>query len=51
MREVPAMTKLFLLKKAQMRRKEPHFPCTHGKPRVDNRRVLKLTFPRHTAIH
>lgn len=30
----------FLLSTAQMRRLSPHFPLSHGKPRVDDRRVL-----------
>ena len=34
------MAELFLLTKAQMRRIEPYFPLSHGKPRVDDRRVI-----------
>ena len=30
----------FLLSGAQMRRIEPYFPLSHGKPRVDDRRVV-----------
>ena len=30
----------FLLTAVQMRRLSPHFPLSHGKPRVDDRRVL-----------
>jgi putative transposase len=30
----------FLLSRAQMRRIEPHFPLSHGVPRVDDRRVI-----------
>jgi len=30
----------FLLTTAQMRRRPPHFPLSHGVPRVDDRRVL-----------
>ena len=30
----------FLLTPAQMRRIQPHFPLSHGIPRVDDRRVL-----------
>ena len=30
----------FLLTQAQMRRIRPHFPLSHGVPRVDDRRVL-----------
>ena len=30
----------FLLTAAQMRRIRPHFPLSHGVPRVDDRRVL-----------
>jgi transposase len=34
------MSNLFWLTDAQMARIEPYFPKSHGKPRVDNRRVL-----------
>jgi hypothetical protein len=34
------MSKLFWLTEAQMARLEPFFPKSHGKPRVDDRRVL-----------
>lgn len=34
------MTDLPLLSVAQMRRVEPHFPLSHGIPRVDDRRTL-----------
>ena len=34
------MFDLFLLSDAQMARLEPFFPKPHGKPRVDDRRVL-----------
>lgn len=30
----------FLLSPAQMRRIRPHFPLSHGVPRVDDRRVI-----------
>ncbi len=30
----------FLLSPAQMRRIRPHFPLSHGMPRVDDRRVI-----------
>ena len=30
----------FLLIPAQMRRLAPHFPLSHGRPRVDDRRVI-----------
>jgi len=30
----------FLLTPAQMRRLSPHFPFSHGVPRVDDRRVV-----------
>ena len=30
----------FLLSRAQMRRIAPHFPLSHGVPRVDDRRVI-----------
>src|SRR5476651_2579003 len=35
-----AMTDLFLLSEAQMRRIEPFFPLSHGITRVDDRRVI-----------
>jgi transposase len=38
--EVSAMRKLFLLSEPQMARISPHFPRSHGKPRVDDRRVI-----------
>lgn len=34
------MSVLFLLTPAQMRLLRPHFPLSHGIPRVDDRRVL-----------
>jgi len=34
------MDDLFMLFEAQMRRIEPHFPLSHGVPRVDDRRVI-----------
>ena len=34
------MSDLFLLSKAQMARISPHFPLSHGVPRVDDRRVV-----------
>ena len=34
------MSDLFWLSAAQMARLEPYFPKSHGKPRVDDRRVL-----------
>ena len=34
------MSDLFWLNDAQMTRLEPCFPKSHGKPRVDDRRVL-----------
>ena len=34
------MDDLVLLSKAQMRRIEPHFPLSHGIPRVDDRRIV-----------
>ena len=33
------MSDLFWLSDAQMARLEPYFPMSHGKPRVDDRRV------------
>ena len=35
-----AITDLFLLSEAQMRRIKPFFPLSHGVPRVDDRRVI-----------
>ena len=34
------MSDLFWLSDAQMARLKPYFPNSHGKPRVDDRRVL-----------
>ena len=34
------MGDLFWLSRAQMKRIEPHFPLSHGVPRVDDRRVI-----------
>ena len=34
------MSDLYWLSDAQMARLEPYFPKSHGKPRVDDRRVL-----------
>jgi transposase len=34
------MSNLFWLSEAQMARLQPFFPYSHGKPRVDDRRVL-----------
>ncbi len=36
----PERTPPFLLTLTQMRRLSPHFPLSHGVPRVDDRRVL-----------
>ena len=38
------MSDLFWLSDAQMARLEPFFPKSHGKPRVDDRRVLNGIF-------
>jgi transposase len=35
-----ATSEFFLLSKAQMARISPHFPLSHGVPRVDDRRVV-----------
>src|SRR5664279_2032947 len=35
-----AMSDLFLLSEAQMRRIKPYFPLSHGVPRVDDRLVV-----------
>ena len=34
------MGDMFLLREAQMARISPHFPLSHGAPRVDDRRVV-----------
>ena len=34
------MSDLYLLTEKQMARLRPYFPKSHGKPRVDDRRVL-----------
>lgn len=38
------MSDLYLLTDAQLARLEPFFPKPHGKPRVDDRRVLSCIF-------
>ena len=38
------MSDLFWLSDAQMARLKPYFPKSHGKPRVDDRRVLSIIF-------
>jgi transposase len=40
LKEVPLMSELLMLSRAQMRRIEPYFPLAHGVPRVDDRRIL-----------
>jgi transposase len=37
------MSELYWLTDAQMARLRPFFPLSHGKPRVDDRRVLSGT--------
>jgi transposase len=34
------MAELWMLSRAQMKRLEPYFPLSHGRPRVDDQRVL-----------
>jgi putative transposase len=34
------MSDLIWLSESQMRRIEPHFPLSHGVPRVDDRRIV-----------
>jgi len=36
------MSNLFCLTEAQLERLKPFFPKSHGKPRVDDRRVLSV---------
>ncbi len=38
--DVSVMSELFLLSERQMVRIRPHFPRSHGKPRVDDQRVV-----------
>jgi len=38
------MSNLYWLTDAQMERLKPFFPKSHGKPRVDDRRVLSVGF-------
>jgi putative transposase len=40
LKEVPLMSELLMLSRAQIRRIEPYFPLPHGVPRVDDRRIL-----------
>ncbi len=45
------MSDLFWLTKAQMARLEPFFPKFHGKPRVDDSRVLSgIIFINHNGL-
>ncbi|WP_282093606.1 transposase, partial [Epibacterium ulvae] len=45
------MSDLFWLTDAQMARLEPFFPKSHGKPRVDDRRVLSgIIFINHNGL-
>ncbi len=45
------MSDLFWLTDAQMARLEPYFPKSHGKPRVDDRRVLSgIIFINHNGL-
>lgn len=34
------MTEVYLMSRKQLQRIKPYFPVSHGKPRVDDRRVL-----------
>lgn len=46
------MSDLFWLTDAQMARLEPYFPKSHGKPRVDDRRVLSgIIFINRNGLH
>lgn len=40
--ESVAVSDLFLLSKAQMRRIEPYFPSSHGVPCVDDRKIISV---------
>ena len=45
------MSDLFWLSDAQIARLEPYFPKSHGKPRVDDRRVLSgIIFINHNGL-
>lgn len=46
------MSDLFLLTDEQMARLEPCFPKSHGRPRVDDRRVLSgIIFANRNGLH
>jgi transposase len=46
------MSNLFWLTEAQMSRLRPFFPKSHGKPRVDDRRVLSgIIFINRNGLH
>ena len=46
------MSDLIWLSEAQMRRSEPHFPLSHGMPRVDDRRVISgIIFVTRNDLH
>lgn len=46
------MSDLFWLKDPQMARLEPLFPKSHGKPRVDDKRVLSsIIFIDRNGLH
>lgn len=40
LKEVPLVSDLFMLSKAQMRRIESYFVLSHAIPRIDDRRIL-----------
>ena len=45
------MSDLFWLTGAQMARLEPFFPKSHGKPRIDSKRVLSgITFSNRNGL-
>jgi transposase len=46
------MSDLIWLLEAQMRRLEPHFPLSHGVPRVDDRRIISgIIFVIRIGLH
>ena len=45
------MSELYWLTEEQMARLRPYFPKSHGKPRVDDRRVLSgIVFVNHNGL-
>jgi hypothetical protein len=46
--EDPLMSDQYLLSEAQLERIKPYFPLSHGRPRVDDRRMISGDRSRHS---